>query len=106
MVVLKLCRRRLARVLLLYLWRKCLIPCFFSTFFLFQFFVCSLLPWGSGTCGEVETQDHCQIELFYCDVLALKRVLLTTFICWGTCNRIGAFVDHIQQLDLLDEQWA
>jgi hypothetical protein len=55
-------------------------------------------------CGEVGTQDRCQIGLFYCDMLALKRVLLTTFLCSGARNRTGAFVDHFQQLDLLDEQ--
>jgi hypothetical protein len=55
-------------------------------------------------CGEVGTQDHCQIGLFYCDMLPLKRVLLNTFLCSGAHNRTGAFVDHFRQLDLLDEQ--
>jgi hypothetical protein len=58
MVVLKLCRQRLARVLPLYLWRKCSIPCFFSIFFLFQFFVCSIAlrfwyVWRSGNSGPL-----------------------------------------------------
>lgn len=91
--MLKLCRWRPMRALLLYLWCKCVVPWFFWTFFHFSsLFV--LLPWNFGTFWEVRTRDHCKVGLFYSDMLALNIVLLTAFLCWDVRHRTCAFVVH------------
>jgi hypothetical protein len=52
--VLKLCTWRPMRALLLYLWRKCMVPWFSWTFFHFNSLF-DPLPWNFGTFREVGT---------------------------------------------------
>jgi hypothetical protein len=85
-VVLKLCKWRPMKALLLYLWCKCMVPWFSWTFFHFSYLFAPL-PWNFGTFREVRTRDHCKVGLFYSDMLALNIVLLTAFLCWDIRNR-------------------
>ncbi len=104
-VVLKLCKWRLIRVLLFYMWCQCMVVWFFSTFFYFSYLFASL-PWNFGMCGEVGTRDHCQIGLLYYGMLALKIILLTTFLYWNVHNKTCVFVGHFEILHLWYEQLA